>query len=126
MSSQQAVISVLDKDAVDDAAAVKEAVEAITESLRKSKIGPPVDRILWELITDSNGIGAARITVVLEDNPSGEYYTYGEVQPIHDLFWNEFYQRGLERLPYVRFELKSELESEAKDDEYWDSPEQPV
>jgi hypothetical protein len=106
-------------DTMDNAGS-QEAVGAALDDVRRALPGleavPHVDDLQVELGIDSNGHDVARITVVLEDDASGEPYPGAKLHPIRDLIWDVFNARALGRWPYIRFVLKSELD-ENDDDE---------
>jgi hypothetical protein len=91
------------------------AMDHVRRALPELPAVPHVDDLQVELGIDSNGHDVARITVVLEDDPSGEPYRGAKLQPIRDLIWDVFNARALDRWPYIRFVLKSELDEQ--DDE---------
>jgi hypothetical protein len=92
--------------------AVDAAISDIRRALATLTTSPHVSEFQVELGIDSNGRDAAFITVVLDDDPSGEPYPWTRLRPIHDLIWNAFTERALDRWPHVEFRLKSETEPE--------------
>jgi hypothetical protein len=92
-------------------AAIK-AVDLVLPTLSKS---PHVDEFQIELGVDANGREAAFITVIVDDDPSGNPYGWPQLRPIHDLIWKEFTERGLNRWPHIEFRLKSEFGTDSDD-----------
>lgn len=99
----------------NDQEAVDAAMADIQRALPTLAGSPPVSEFEVELAIDSNGRDMAAITVVLEDDPSGEPYPGTRLRPIHDLIWNTFTERALTRWPYIVFRLRSEDEVEPDD-----------
>lgn len=89
---------------------------AIEERLLKSSPGAPVESLSWELITDSNGYGAVEIVIILKDNKRKNPYPLEKLQPIDDLIWEKFVERGLDRWPFIRYFLRSEIEEIEKEE----------
>jgi hypothetical protein len=94
----------------------QEAVNAVLEDVDRAlptlTTSPHVGEFQVELAIDSNGRDAAFITVILDDDPSGEPYPWTRLKPIHDLIWKGFTERALDRWPHIEFRLKSEVEGE--------------
>ncbi len=90
--------------------AIDAAIEDVRQALPTLKTSPPVSDFQVKLAIDSNGRDAAFITVVLDDDPSGEPYPWTRLRPIHDLIWKGFTDRALDRWPHIEFRLKSEGE----------------
>jgi hypothetical protein len=103
--------TLLSMDPMRDAS-VDEAMKAIGAALQSAAPEPKVSDLRVELTTDSNGWDAAFITLILEDDPSGEPYRWSRVKPLHDLIWKVFTERGISRWPYVAFRLKSEKDED--------------
>ena len=97
--------------------AVTAAIEAVDRALRTLPQSPHVNDLQVELTTDSNGRDAVFLTVVLDDDPSGEPYPWTRLKPIHDLIWKVFTERGLVRWPHIEFRLKSEVDGEPDEPE---------
>ncbi len=97
--------------------AVDAAMADVNRALPTLTMSPHVSELQVELAVDSNGRDAAFITVVLDDEPSGDLYPWTRLQPIHDLIWKKFTERALARWPYIEFRQKSEVEGEPDEPE---------
>ncbi|XYI00150.1 hypothetical protein ACMHYB_10540 [Sorangium sp. So ce1128] len=92
--------------------AVNAAIEDVHRTLPTLTTSPHVSELQVELAVDSNGRDAVFITVILDDDPSGEPYPWARLRPIHDLIWKGFTERALDRWPHIEFRLKSESEGD--------------
>ena len=97
--------------------AVDAAMADVNRALPTLTMSPHVSELQVELAVDSNGQDAAFITVVLDDDPSGEPYPWTRLKPIHDLIWKGFTERALARWPHIEFRQKSEVEGEPDEPE---------
>lgn len=93
---------------MDDETSVSDAMQVVNERLPSLATSPRVDEFQTELALDSNGEPATFITVIVEDDPSGEPYPWTRLKPIHDLVWVVFTERAVPRKPYIDFRLRSE------------------
>lgn len=91
---------------------VNAAIEAVDNALPTLLTSPSAE-FQVEFGVDSNGRDAVFITVILDDDPSGNLYDWPRLSPIHDLVWKEFIDRGLNQLPHIEFRLKSESGSDS-------------
>lgn len=104
-------------------AVVQEQVADIVRTVRAAYAdparGPVIHDVRYAVDHDWTGAPAIHITVVLRDPVGRDLYDLQETQPINDRFWTLIRERGLERIPYVTFQLESEqawLEEQAREE----------
>ncbi|EYF00607.1 Hypothetical protein CAP_0422 [Chondromyces apiculatus DSM 436] len=89
----------------------------LTEAIARFPSSPNVESWSWFPYIDSTGDNAAQITIVLTDKQGAgtPVYDWSELAPLEGIIQQSFRDESINRWPYVRFVLKSELEEPVDD-----------
>ena len=102
-----------------------EQVEAIVRSLRAGYADPQqglcIADVEYTLDRDWSGDEAIHLTVILRDPVGRDEYDFEETNAVRMSVLDQVREAGIERIPYVTFQLESERKAIAEGRYYADS-----
>lgn len=97
---------------------VDDAVRELRSRYFDAARGPVIHDVRYTVDRDWTGDDAVHLTAVLCDPAGREFFEERELAPIRELFDKLLRERGVDRIPYVTFQLESEqAELAALDDD---------
>lgn len=87
---------------------IDEIVRAVCAAHSDPKRGPVVVELRYALDRDWSGEDAIHFTGILRDPEGRDFYEISETNPIREQVYELVREQGIERLPYLSFQLESE------------------
>lgn len=87
---------------------IDDIVRAVCAAHADPAHGPVVTEVRYALDRDWSGEDAIHFTAILRDPDGREFYEITETNPIREQVYDLVREQGIERLPYLSFQLESE------------------